>query len=326
MIAELELITLAIRSSRGDSWRADTQALAAECRMEEVERLAKLNRVAGPVFHGLADALGQAPASSVLRDAHNAAFARTSAFHGEFINVGAVIDELDIQAVAFEHAGVVLATGSCPGCAESSDIDLLVSAAGHPRVSRALVELGYTSTVTKSREPEFRKELVEGHVFRIVVRSEALHRLYGPRPRQPATQWLLDRALPVDGAQALRPEDAVLMCALHASLHSYIRSPGLRLHLDVDRLICATEICWETVVETASSLRVGVRVFWGLEIPAILLSTPVPQSVLDELRPPHWQQKLGRRLVLGRVPATEARHLGPGLAWRIAFELAVGQP
>lgn len=326
MIPELQLVALAIRGSRGDPWRADIQALSAKCRMEEVERLARLNRVSAPVFHGLAEALGQPPASAALHDAHEAAFTRTSAFHREFIDVGAALGELGIQTAAFEHAGVVLATRTCLGCAESSDIDLLVNATDHPRVSRALVGLGYTVVATRNKEPEFRRELNDGHILRLVVRTEALHRLYGPTPRQPATQWLLERALPVEGVlRALCPEDAVLMCALHASLHSYVRSPGLRLHLDVDRLICANGICWESVVETASSLRVGARVFWGLEIPRILLSTPAPQSALDDLRPPRLQQELGRRLLLKRVPASEARHLRPSLAWRTAFELAVGE-
>ena len=49
---------------------------------------------------------------------------------------------------------------------------------------------------------------------------------------------LIDRSQQIEGTslRILSPEDNLLQVCLHTAKHSYVRSPGFRLHLDVDQL------------------------------------------------------------------------------------------
>ena len=82
------------------------------------------------------------------------------------------------------------------------------------------------------------------------------------------------------------PVDNLIQVALHTAKHSYVRAPGIRLHTDVDRIVRAyPDLDWEAFVERVCAMHVKTAVYFSLKIPADLFDTPIPQSVLDRLRP-----------------------------------------
>jgi hypothetical protein len=121
------------------------------------------------------------------------------------------------------------------------------------------------------------------------------------RPDQePDADELMERSLPVPGTavRVLAPEDNLLQVALHTAKHSYVRAPGFRLHLDVDRIVNGQPIDWQVFVERVHAHRVRTPVYFSLRIPAELLDTPVPEDVLRAIRPPRWKVELLDRWLL----------------------------
>jgi hypothetical protein len=115
------------------------------------------------------------------------------------------------------------------------------------------------------------------------------------RPDQePDAAGLIERSVPIEGTKArlLSPEDNLLQVSLHVAKHSYVRAPGLRLHTDVDRVVRRQPIGWERFAERVESLGVKTPVYFALAIPAELLGTPVPATVLSRLRPPRFHHDL----------------------------------
>ena len=83
----------------------------------------------------------------------------------------------------------------------------------------------------------------------------------------------------------LSPEDNLLQVCIHTAKHSYVRAPGLRLHMDVDRIVSHNKIDWNLFLEKVRKTRVSTSTYLSLYIPSVILETEIPKWVLDELRP-----------------------------------------
>ena len=104
---------------------------------------------------------------------------------------------------------------------------------------------------------------------------------------EPETAGLVDRSYFAGDTKVrvLCPEDNLLQVCIHTAKHSYVRAPGLRLHLDVERIVACKDIDWELFVKKVKDTHVKVSAYFSLYIPSVLFSTPVPAWVLDELKP-----------------------------------------
>ena len=89
----------------------------------------------------------------------------------------------------------------------------------------------------------------------------------------------------------LSPEDNLLQVCIHTAKHSYVRSPGLRLHLDVERIVTHEKINWELFIQRTIETRVCVSTYYSLLIPKILFGTPVPDWVLERIKPKRKKQR-----------------------------------
>ena len=83
----------------------------------------------------------------------------------------------------------------------------------------------------------------------------------------------------------LSPEDNLLQVCIHTAKHSYVRAPGLRLHIDVDRIVSHTKIDWKKFIEKVNMTHVRTSTYLSLYIPTVLFGTAVPTWVLDALKP-----------------------------------------
>ncbi|HET9956599.1 MAG TPA: hypothetical protein VFQ61_19005, partial [Polyangiaceae bacterium] len=96
----------------------------------------------------------------------------------------------------------------------------------------------------------------------------------------------------------------LLQVCLHASMHSFVRSPGLRLYVDIDRAVTDRNPQWESFVQEAVRTGAPGRVGVALGVAQGLLGTPVPLDVIEALIPRGWRRAglerlLGRESVLG---------------------------
>lgn len=104
---------------------------------------------------------------------------------------------------------------------------------------------------------------------------------------EPDTDDFIARSFMPEGTKVhvLSPEDNLLQVSIHTAKHSYCRAPGLRLHMDVDRIVAHETIDWERFLAIAKNIHVKTSTYFSLLIPSVIFGTQVPQWVLDELKP-----------------------------------------
>ena len=91
----------------------------------------------------------------------------------------------------------------------------------------------------------------------------------------------------------LAPEDNLLQVTLHTAKHSYVRALGFRLHTGVERIVRAySELDWGLFIQRVKALQVKTAVYFSLAIPHALFGTPIPDEVLDQLKPATWKKWL----------------------------------
>lgn len=121
----------------------------------------------------------------------------------------------------------------------------------------------------------------------------------------------------VDGRSVrwLRPEDEAVYLALHASNHALQRLAWL---FDLKLLALSNErLDWAAVVERARDTAFPHAVWYAWDAARRLLAAPVPESVLESLAPPRWQQLLARRFFsAGRLVGATLLNSRP--AWMAA--------
>lgn len=219
-------------------------------------------------------------------------------------------------AVALIEGGGTLLSSELPLSGYSaSDFDLLVDEAHWARVPELLSDHGYGPADRRGRPTcrvEFRRaedQLVEW----LEVGYRPFDRMWVPLPyHDRSATWLRRRRRAARDARipVLDPTDALALVAMHTSLHSFVRSPGLRLHMDVDHTATANAVDWPRFVEEVTAMGVPTRAFVSLSMAAGLLGTRVPAWVLERLFPgkPRWGAIRGL-LRRERVLADERRKL-----------------
>lgn len=107
------------------------------------------------------------------------------------------------------------------------------------------------------------------------------------RDLEPDTEELMAAShyAPDSHVRILSPEDNLLQVSIHTAKHSYTRAPGLRLHLDVERIVSSQDIDWDIFLKKVKMTRVRTAVYFSLLIPKQLFCTPIPEAVLKELKP-----------------------------------------
>lgn len=125
---------------------------------------------------------------------------------------------------------------------------------------------------------------------------------------EPDTDGFIERAHLVDGThvRVLSPEDNLLQVCIHTAKHSYVRAPGLRLHMDVDRIVAHTQIDWKLFLSKVKETHVCTSTYLSLYIPSVIFHTQIPKWVLDELQPKN-SRKLLKMLAEAGLPHPHGR-------------------
>lgn len=126
--------------------------------------------------------------------------------------------------------------------------------------------------------------------------------------------WETVCPLTIDGtpARQLCPEDNLLHLCLHAGIsHSYVYLLNL---IDIDHAIAAYgDLNWDRFLQRARDFQVRSAVYFGLRFTRDLFDTPIPDRVMDDLRPGRFRcwgvRRLAdpERLVLGAQPPLSRR-------------------
>lgn len=284
-----ELLTLALRSRRTADERDRMRTLLVGLGVDRVRSAARTNQVEPLVANAIAQDL---PAE--LDAEWGALLAANERRVNDLVErLAEVSDHLrrdGCRAMAVEAGGVMLGSNLPFAAYCSGDIDLVVEPGRFDAVDRACRAAGGSQGERGEKTVRGKYRWDSGHArpLWIEVCDVPFDRNWLALPHEDRTAVWLGRAAPstrAPGVPVPDPTDALVFVAMHTSLHSFIRPPGLRLHVDVDRLASDNAIDWGRAVDEIRALGVPTRAFVSLSMARGLLGSPIPDDVLAALRP-----------------------------------------
>ena len=219
--------------------------------------------------------------------------------------VASKLKENKIEIVGLKNAGISKAIYKNNACSPMGDLDLLVRSKDFRQAHEIILnELGFTFKFRSEFEEEDLEEAFRGggtEYYKIVagykVWLELQWRPIAGRWIQPQNEPngdnLMDKSIEVENSNVriLAPEDNLLQVALHTAKHSYVRAPGFRLHSDVDRVVRFQSIDWTKFEKKVCDLELKTAVYFSLFYAKKLLDTPIPKTVLINLKPFWYRRK-----------------------------------
>lgn len=232
-----------------------------------------------------------------------------------------IMDKAGIPMVILKNGGIMIGLVDNAAKCPMEDIDSLVRKSDFYKAHEILVNNGFTFKFRSEYEAEkfdeaYRDGATEYYIttpdgekmwFELAWRAVAGRWI---RPDlEPDTDGFIERAYCPDGTKArvLSPEDNLLQVCIHTAKHSYVRAPGLRLHMDVDRIVAHTEVDWDLFLQKVKATHVKTSTYLSLYIPSVLFGTNVPQYVLDELKPKNINKLLAMLADAGLLNPKETK-------------------
>ena len=222
-------------------------------------------------------------------------------------NIGFYMNELDklsskllennIPVLALKNSGIARGIFRDFACSPMGDIDVLVKPKDFFDAHEKLIELGYEFSdrspfaINDIKEAfnhggsEYQCLLPNGNYLWIELQCRSVSGRWIQPDQEPSTEYLFSNSIAIDGSSCrlLSPVDNLLQVCLHTAKHSYVRSPGFRLHTDVDRIVKFNDINWDTFCKKVEDLHIRTPVYLSLLIPKNLLDSGIPDFVLKRL-------------------------------------------
>lgn len=211
------------------------------------------------------------------------------------------LDSEGIPIVALKNGGI--AAGMIPDKAKCpmGDIDTLVCKENFIKSHNIISEMGFILRFRSAYEEEsLMQAFINGGTEYFLKgfneNPEGMWLEMSWRPiagrwirvdKEPKAEELMGRASYIQNSKIrlLSPEDNLLQVAIHTAKHSYVREPGFRLHLDVDRIVKHSNIDWDLFLKRVEDTGTKTAVFYSLDIARQLFHTPIPEHILSKLRP-----------------------------------------
>ena len=233
------------------------------------------------------------------QEAYQKTYLRQNFLKEKAKEICSLMDEQGIKMVILKNGGIMLSIIENPAKCPMEDIDTLIKKDDFYKAHNILIDNGF---VFKFRS-EYEKDLLDeafrhgsAEYYFVMPNGEKMwlelswRTIDGRwiRPDlEPNTDLFIENSFVPKGTKAhvLCSEDNLLQVCIHTAKHSYCRAPGLRLHLDVDRIVTHCSIDWDLFLKKVNDCHVRTSVYFSLYIPTVLFETKVPSYVLESLKP-----------------------------------------
>ena len=220
--------------------------------------------------------------------------------------VAVKLKEYSIDVVALKNAGIAKGLYINNACSPMGDLDLLVKTSDFKKAHEVILsELGFIFKFRSEFEIEdlndaFRGggteyyKIIDGHKVWLELQWRPIAGRWIQPHNEPNGNELMSASINIEKSlvKILAPEDNLLQVALHTAKHSYVRAPGFRLHSDVDRVVRFQEINWVHFLNLVVKLKLKTAVYFSLFFAKDLLGTPIPNEVLNKLRPIWYREMI----------------------------------
>lgn len=214
------------------------------------------------------------------------------------IEVCKIMDDNGISMAVLKNGGIMVGmvhdAVKCP----MEDIDSLVRKSDFFKAHEILIANGFQFKFRSEFEfekldeayrdgsTEYFIEMPDGEKIWFELAWRAVAGRWIRPDLEPDTDGFLACSFTPEGTKVhvLSPEDNLLQVCIHTAKHSYVRAPGLRLHMDVDRIVAHNTIDWKLFLEKVKATHVCTSTYLSLYIPSVIFQAEIPQWVLDELK------------------------------------------
>lgn len=269
---------------------------------DDAYSFSKTNQIESMIGHYLLDSIE----NPRWKEAHRKTKVRLDAYLEELDRVAALLAQHNIPLVALKNGGIARGIYPCSGCCPMGDIDVLVRRSDFREAHNLLVGRGYNFEFRSHLEvaelddaemsggAEYWTMLPGGEKLWFELQWRPVAGRWLRPDQEPTAEELMARSIPIPGTavRLLSPEDNLLQVSLHTAKHTYLRAPGFRLHLDVERIVRNQQIDWDLFLSRVQELQVKTAVYFSLYLPTQFFDTPIPQEILKALRPRKWKERL----------------------------------
>ena len=276
---------------------------------------AKLNGVASITAHALSLCLDKGALPEHWQKEYNIIEQKLTAYMAELDIVASLLAQNDIPLLALKNSGIAKGMYPYLGACPMGDIDVLVSKKQFRKAHDILTGHGYALKFRCEFEEdsleaaehgggaEYSVQLDDGRHLWFELQWRSVAGRWIQPEHEPKADELIERSIAIENSDVrlLSPEDNLLQVALHTAKHTFVRSPGFRLHTDVDRIVSTQEINWNLFTERVIALKTKTAVYMSLALAKTLLGSPVPDDVLNKIQPnalkvkimQSWLEKVG---------------------------------
>jgi len=282
---------------------------------QELFNVSTINLVESIIGFRLLNEFGADNISTKWIDCYNKIDLKIKLYLAELDRVSSLLDEKNIKLVALKNSGIVRGIYTYPGLVPMGDVDTLVKRSNFLDAHNVLVENGYeiaspneyhvadVEVGYRTGGSEYKTILSDGQQLWFELQWRPVEGRFLRPDQEPNGDDLIDRSTSINGTKLriLCPEDNLLQVCLHTAKHSYVRAPGFRLHLDVDRIVNGQDIDWEIFINNVIKHQVEIPTYFSLSIPKILFGTKIPKRIFDQIQPDRikkyfisgWIKKVG---------------------------------
>ncbi len=240
---------------------------------------------------------------------------KISSYLEELDRIADIFFQNGIPLVALKNSGIAKAIYPFPGLVPMGDVDTLVKRNDFIQAHKILIKNGYEIATPnkyhiadenigyRTGGSEYKTILPDGQQLWFELQWRPVEGRFLRPDQEPDGEELIERSIAIEESKLriLSPEDNLLQVCLHTAKHSYVRAPGFRLHLDVDRIVNGQKIDWSLFLKNVISHNVKVPVYFSLLLPKILFYTSIPEYILEQIRPTiirrhilsRWIQRIG---------------------------------
>ncbi len=225
--------------------------------------------------------------------------------------VCALMHDNEIDMIVLKNGGIMADMVADPAACPMGDIDSLIHKKDFMKAYTLLMKHGFIFEFSNEYEvpdidhayrdgsAEFVKLIAEDHKLVYEVAWRVVAGRWMRPDKEPNTEEFFHRSHYAKDSYigVLSPEDNLLQVCIHTAKHSYLRAPGLRLNLDVERIVTHCEIDWDLFIERVKASHTKTAAYYSLYLPSVFFDTPVPKRVLDALRPSKRKQQEIERML-----------------------------
>ena len=210
----------------------------------------------------------------------------------------------NIPIFLYENFGSLLLSGENIGLFCSGDVDLCSSLEYKEKVTKVLNNFGYFPKIRKYETlnvwSEFCNINKSDDIWINVQWTPLAEKVFPVAPKI-SSDIFLNNIVTINNSniQVLSRTYLLFLCLLHTSVHKYTCSPGMKLNVDINRLIISGKIEWEQIIKFAIKYNVKRRIALSLMLAYDFLNTPISEKIISELGGDHFLTRKVYRYLVG---------------------------